>query len=147
MLAKKGEAMSGATVVAATQTEKETNTAVNFANDLPGLVTELKAVNPALAGQIEGKAAVASGTLWGYVALTVVQALVGYFAIDWTNAVQVQFASYLALAMQVAFGVIATWVEKAPITGFFTKKVLPAGPAATATTASVTSLNQRGTAS
>lgn len=96
-----------------------TDQAVAMASSVPSLLANLQTVNPALAQQIAGKAAVASPTLWGHVALLVISAAVAKWGLNWDNPTQVEVAGLLAIGAQSAWGVVSTWLEKVPITGLF----------------------------
>lgn len=100
------------------------NDAVATANDLPALVAKLNAVDPTLATQITGKAAIYSKTPWGVAACMVLSWLVSHygFALD---------ADTIALIVGLAgFGgsMIMRWFANAPLTS-----VLPPTPVPTST--------------
>jgi hypothetical protein len=103
-----------------------TDQAVKAADNVPALISNLSTVNPALAQQITGKAAVASATVWGHIALLLISAAVAKWGLNWDSPTQVEIAGLVAIGAQSAWGVVATWLEKVPITGLFS-----ANPAST----------------
>lgn len=96
-----------------------TDQAVAMASSVPSLLSNLSTVNPALAQQITGKAAVASATVWGHIALLLISAAVAKWGLNWDSPTQVEIAGLVAIGAQSAWGVVATWLEKVPITGLF----------------------------
>ena len=114
-----------------------TNSATRAADDMPALVDTLRTVNPVLASQIEGKAAVASATLWGHLALAVIGVGVMKYSLTWSTEFQQTVAGCVVIGAQLAWGLVATVLEKAPITGLFTKAAPPGAVTTTSTTTAV----------
>lgn len=96
--------------------------AIADAGSLPQLVTNLKAVDPGLAQQIEGKSALGSKTLWATPISYGVTFLVSKYGLGW-DADTVNLVSGL-LALGVAM--LMRLFTKGPITSLIpTKEVTP----------------------
>ncbi len=101
-----------------------TNAAVKAAQDVPGLIANLNALDPALGQQLTGKALLASKTVWGGIAIPVVTYVAGRFGFGWDeNTCDIVAGAAIALC---TIGFRA--VTNSPISGLFSAP--PAPPAA-----------------
>ena len=93
------------------------NQAIAAAHDLPSLISELNAVDPALATQIEGKALIASKTPWGTLAAAVVAWAAARYGLGWDADTDALVAGLGLVAGSFAMRAITT----SPIAGWFAK--------------------------
>lgn len=87
--------------------------AIADAKDLPSLINNVSAVDPALASQLTGKALLASKTPWGTIAGGVVGWLVSHYGLGWDQATCDVVAGACVLLASYAM----RYVTAAPITG------------------------------
>lgn len=94
------------------------NTAVSAAKDLPGLVNNLQAVDPALAQQITGKALIASKSVYGVIISTGLTWAVTKYALGWSPDLVDAISGGVVLVATAVFRALST----TPITSWFVSK-------------------------
>lgn len=98
------------------------NKAVAAAQDVPTLVAEFAAVDPAVAQQIEGKALLASKTPWGTLAVALVAWGAAKYGLGWdTNTDALVGGAGLVLGSYVMRA-----ITNSPISGMFSKTPIAA---------------------
>jgi hypothetical protein len=106
------------------------NSAVAGAKDLPGLVTNLQAIDPALAQQITGKALIASKSVYGVVISTGLTWAVTKYGLGWDANTVDAVSGVVVLVATAAFRALST----TPITSWFvSKKTAPVSTTPTTT--------------
>jgi|SRR5882724_9922115 len=98
------------------------NDAVANAQHMQGLVERLRAVDPALAQAIEGKALIASKTPWGTAVATLAAYISSKYALGWDESTD----ELVALGGMLVGSYIMRMISPARITGIVTPTPLPA---------------------
>lgn len=97
--------------------------AINAAKDLPSLVSNIQAVDPALAQQLTGKALIASKSVYGVIATTALTWAVTKYGLGWDANTVDAVSGAVVLVATAVFRKLST----TPITSFFIgKKTAPA---------------------
>ena len=92
--------------------------AIADAKDLPSLINNVSAVDPALAASLTGKALLASKSPWGSLAGGIVGWLVSHYGLGWDQAT----CDLVAGACVLAASYVMRYITAAPITGVVTAK-------------------------
>jgi len=92
--------------------------AVNAAKDLPSLITQFKAIDPTLAKQLQGKALIASKSVWVTLLTPAVTFLATKYGLGWDN----DTIKDVAVGLTVAAATIMRYISVSPITGIFKAK-------------------------
>lgn len=94
------------------------NAAISAAQDLPSLISGLSAINPELANQLQGKALIASKTVWGVILGMLLAHLAGKYGLN----LPADDISYVDGGVVILLTTIFRSISTAPITSWFSNK-------------------------